>query len=490
MRISKSKFVAGVQCLKRLYLAVNQPDLAPAWDDGTLAVMAQGHQVGLEAQKAFPGGVTVTAGHNALDEALRVTRDLITMGEAPAIFEATFQHGNVLVRTDILQRTGRSGHNLIEVKSSTKFKPHYAYDIAIQRHVLTGAGIEVKQARLMHLNRGYVFDGRNLDVSRLFIQAEVKPEDAISDVEMSDRLKEQFQILNKPEPPDILPGSHCEEPVLCEFYGHCNPELPADHVSFLPGIHAKKVQQLASAGIKSIKLIPNDFKLTDKQRRAVDCSKTGKPFIGPQLADELGSLKYPLCFMDFETVFPALPRFAKMAPYDHIPFQWSVHRLERRGASIEHFKFLAGDNSDPRVPFVESLCTATIGAGTIVVYNETFEYSRLDDLARWLPKHAAKIDSIKAKMWDLFRVVRGNVYHSAFAGSFSLKAVLPAFVPEMAYENLEVANGMAAGLAWAQLIAVGTPLTEKARLRQALLSYCEQDTLALARLVEVLRNYA
>jgi predicted RecB family nuclease len=489
MRISKSKFVAGVQCLKRLYLAVNQPDLAPAWDDGTLAVMAQGHQVGLEAQKAFPGGVTVTAGHSALDEAIRVTRDLVTGGEAPAIFEATFQHGNVLVRTDILQRAGRSGHNLIEVKSSTKFKPHYAYDIAIQRHVLTGADIEVKQATLMHLNREYVFDGKNLDVSRLFIQAEVKSEDAIDDLEISDRLKEQFHVLNKPNPPDILPGKHCEEPVLCEFYGHCNPELPADDVSLLPGIRAKKVEQLARSGITSIKKIPNDFKLSEKQRRAVDCSKSGKPFIGPELADELDSLKFPLCFMDFETVFPALPRFAKMAPYDHIPFQWSVHRQERRGAPIEHFEFLAENNSDPRVPFVEALCQATLGAGNIVVYNETFEYSRLDDLARWLPRYGAKIDSIKAEMWDLFRVVRGYVYHPAFAGSFSLKAVLPAFVPEMAYETLEVSNGTAAGLAWAQLIAVETPLTEKARLRQALLSYCEQDTLALAKLVEVLRNY-
>ena len=176
MRISKSKFVAGVQCMKRLYLQVHQPELAAELDDASKAVMEQGHQVGLEAQKAFPGGVTVEAGPAELDQAIKATRDLVAKSEAPAIFEATFRHGDVLVRTDVLKRSGRSGHRLIEVKSSTKVKPHYAYDIAIQRHVLTGAGIEIKQASLMHLNREYVFDGKEYDVSQLFVEAEVKPE--------------------------------------------------------------------------------------------------------------------------------------------------------------------------------------------------------------------------------------------------------------------------------------------------------------------------
>jgi hypothetical protein len=212
MRISKSKFVAGVQCLKRLYLQVHESELAAEPDEASKAVMEQGHQVGLEAQKAFPGGVTVKAGPAELDKAIKATRDLVANSEAPAIFEATFQHGDVLVRTDVLKRSGRSGHRLIEVKSSTKVKPHYAYDIAIQRHVLTGAGIDVKQASLMHLNRDYIFNGKEYDLSQLFVEAEVKPGDAVSQSEISDRLKEQFRILNKPKPPDIKPGAQCEDP--------------------------------------------------------------------------------------------------------------------------------------------------------------------------------------------------------------------------------------------------------------------------------------
>src|SRR5208283_22380 len=158
MRISKSKFVSGVQCLKRLYFQVHQPELGEL-DESRKSVIEQGRQVGLIAQKAFPGGVAVEAGHNELGKALRDTSKLVGKSEAPAIFEATFEHGGVLVRTDILKRNGRGSHHLIEVKSATSVKPYYAYDVGIQRHVLTGAGVEVNKSGLMHLNRKYVFDG-------------------------------------------------------------------------------------------------------------------------------------------------------------------------------------------------------------------------------------------------------------------------------------------------------------------------------------------
>jgi hypothetical protein len=489
MRISKSKFVAGVQCLKRLYLQVHQPGLAAEPDEASKAVIEQGRQVGLVAQRAFPGGVMVEPGPKELVKAIKATRELVAKSEAPAIFEATFQHEGVLVRTDVLKRSGRFGHRLIEVKSATDVKPHYAYDIAIQRHVLTGAGVEIERASLMHLNREYVFDGKEYDVSELFVIAEVKAKDAVSEYEISDRLKEQFRILNQSKPPDIKPGKQCEDPVLCEFYDYCNPELPADHVSLLPRIQAKRVEELTAAGITSIKQIPATFPLSEGQQRAVDCVKSGKPFVSSQLADELDGLRYPLSFMDFETVFPALPRFAKMAPYDHIPFQWSVHRQEKPGGPLKHFGFLAENDLDPRLPFLESLCKVVMGAGNIVVYNQSFESSRLDDLARWLPAHASDIAAIKARLWDLLPVVRRDVYHPAFAGSFSLKSVLPAFLPEMTYETLEVAEGTSAGLTWTRLIDPATPSAEKRRQRRALLEYCKQDTLALAKLLEELRKF-
>ena len=188
MRISKSKFVAGVQCLKRLYFQVHEPGIAAEMSDARRAVIEQGRQVGVVAQKAFPGGVTVTGGPGELDAALNATQELVAEPTVPAVFEATFQYEGVLVRADVLQRAGRSAYRLIEVKSSTHLKPHYLYDIAIQRHVLEGAGVNVERAGLMYLNREYVFDGTEYDVGGLFTMEDIEWEEAIGKTEISGRL--------------------------------------------------------------------------------------------------------------------------------------------------------------------------------------------------------------------------------------------------------------------------------------------------------------
>jgi predicted RecB family nuclease len=170
-----------------------------------------------------------------------------------------------------------------------------------------------------------------------------------------------------------------------------------------------------------------------------------------------------------------------------LPFQWSVHVQREPGAAAEHYEFLAGDGSDPRHAFISSLREAVGESGTIVVYNEQFESQRLWELAGWVPEYTQRIRDIQRRLWDLLPVVRNHVYHPAFGGSFSLKAVLPALVPDMTYEGMEVPNGQAAGLAWERMIGGKATEAERLAMRRALLDYCGQDTLALVRLLEVLR---
>src|ERR1035438_7797200 len=103
MKISKSKYIAGVQCLKRLYWQVHEPGLAAEPDASDFAIMEQGHEVGLLARQLFPGGVEVD-GSRGLEQAIRSTQELIANPVVPAIFEGTFENGGVIVKTDILQR--------------------------------------------------------------------------------------------------------------------------------------------------------------------------------------------------------------------------------------------------------------------------------------------------------------------------------------------------------------------------------------------------
>jgi predicted RecB family nuclease len=484
--LSKSRFLAGVQCSKRLYLQVHQPELADGADESTLAIIEQGIEVGLLAQKRYAGGIAVAWGDGGFAQAIRDTRELISNPEVPAVFEAAFEDGGVAIRSDIIQRRGVNRVHLIEVKSSQRVKDHYLYDVAIQKHVLSGAGIDVERTSLMHLDSDYVYDGDQYDLGALFTVAEITAETEIHPREIAHLLKRAFEVIEGREP-KIKPGKQCSDPMTCEFFNHCNVQLPVDHVSHLPGMRTKRIEELALLGVTSIQAIPKDFSLSDRQLRACESIKSAGIWIAPQLGEVLAGLTYPLCFLDFETIFPALPRFAGMRTYQQIPFQWSLHRQESSDAPLEHAEFLAEDTSDPRPMFIESLCRALQGAGSVVVYNQPFESSRLSELILALPQYADEIAAIKGRFWDLLHYVRQHVYHPEFGGSYSLKKVLPALLPDMRYTGMEVGDGGQAGIAWQKMIAPETPAPERRRLRRALLDYCGQDTLALARLVDFLR---
>ena len=364
---------------------------------------------------------------------------------------------------------------------------HHLDDVAIQYRVVSRSGLDLASVCLAHVNRGYVFDGQSIDAKRFFKIRNLTRRVVKLQPKLTFQLRSEFTALAMPTAPDIAPGRHCADPVTCEFYDRCNPLRPDDHVGFLPRLHASAMEELDAMGVQSIKDIPDDFELTEIQRRAAACVKTGNTWFSPELPAELAKLEYPLYFLDFETVNPAIPRFAGMHPYDHLPFQFSLHIEREPGAEPEHHEFLADDRTDLRSKFIASLCDVVGERGSIVVYNQQFESARLSDLASWFPEFCDRIKNIQSRLWDLLPIIRNHVYHPAFAGSYSLKAVLPALVPEMTYEGMTVADGVDAGRAWESLIRAGGNPEERNRLRSALLVYCEQDTFALLRLLDKLR---
>jgi predicted RecB family nuclease len=483
-KISKSKFVAGVQCLKRLYLQVHSPELAAQPSAADQAIIQQGHDVGMLARRLFPGGVEVC--ERSLDQAIRVTRDLVRDESVPAIFEAVFEHEDVLVKVDVLQRRQADGRfRLIEIKSTADLKDHHLEDVAIQYRVVSRSGVDVASTCLGHINRNYIYPGGEIDPRRFFRIRNLTRRVERLQPKLTFQLRSEFTVLSMPQPPDIAPGRHCTDPVTCEFFDHCNPPRPHDHIGFLPRLHASAEEELEEMGVESIRDIPDDFGLSEIQRRAATCVQTGEPWFSAELGEVLSGLSYPLYFMDFETVNRAIPRFTGMRPYDQLPFQFSVHSQRETGATLQHHEFLATDASDPRREFIMSLCSALGESGSILVYS-AFESQRLSELASWFPEFADRINAIQARLFDLLPVVREHTYHPAYAGSYSIKSVLPALVPEMTYDGMQVANGQDAGLAWESLVRGGLDSAEGDRIRAALLGYCSKDTLALAKLREKL----
>jgi predicted RecB family nuclease len=484
--LSKSKCVAGIQCLKRLYFQVHHPELAEEAAEEEAARLEQGEEVGILAQSRLPGGTSVMA--KALDEAIAATAALVSDQSVSTIYEGAFSHSGLVIRTDILQRDASNRWRLVEVKSSVEIKDYYVYDLALQHHVLSATGLQISSADLMYLNRNYTYDGGQYNTRELFLIKDLTRH--VRDLEIAKILALQRGVLGKDSAPDVPPGPQCLQPYRCEFFSHCNPNPPDHHISTLPNLTEKKRRVLAGEGIALIDDIPEDFPLTEIQSHVRKAVVTGEPWISETIAPALTELKYPLSFMDFESVCPAIPRFRGMWPYAQLPFQWSIHRKQAIGSELEHEEFVAQDVEDPRRSFVSSLCDALGDSGTIVVYNAAFESQRLYELAHWFPDFLERIVKVQDRLWDLLPFIKKHFYHPGFGGSFSLKSVLPALVPELNYDKMEVSHGGEAGLAWYRMIRGALNSEERQKVKSALLAYCRQDTLAMVRILDVLASYA
>jgi len=485
--LSKSRFLSDLQCPKRLYLQVRQPELAAQGDAAAELVLAQGREVGLLATRAFPGGVRVEEDHRHFPEAEARTWALMDDPQVPAIFEAAFQHEDVVVRVDILERCARGAWRLIEVKSTTVAKDYHEPDVGIQAYVLRGCGLRLSDTCLMHLDRSYVFPGGEHDPRQLFQIESLAERASAMRRKIPGQLCALKEMLASDYVPEIEPGPQCEYPVACEFYDICHSPRDADWVGNLPRI-GHKAEELVAQGIESIHDIPGDFPLTAAQQRACACVKSNTAFYAPGLRAELAALAYPLYFMDFETFAPAVPRFPGMRPYDAIPFQWSVHVSRKPGGNLEHYEFLGDSGEDPREEFLVRLLDVLGNTGHIVVYNQGFESGRLRELAAWFPAYANRVEAVQARLWDLLALIRRHVYHPGFCGSFSLKAVLPALFRDMTYAGMEVADGSQAGVAYEKLAHVNLPQAEREALRRSLLAYCRQDSLAMDTLLHHLEE--
>jgi hypothetical protein len=474
--------MAGLQCHKLLWWMAREPP-GTGIEPARQALFDQGHRVGTRARAYVPGGTLIDLPHDAHEPRLEATRRALAAG-APAVYEAAFRADGVFVSVDILERRGR-GFCLTEVKSAASVKEHHLADVALQAHVLRRSGLEVGRMEVMHLNRACAHP----DLDDLFVRADVTDRVEARLTTIPGEIAAMTGMLAGPRP-DVAVGPHCSAPYPCPFTERCWPVLPPHHVSTLYAMQQRALE-LDEQGYRTILDLPADYPLgaaADRQRRAV---RAGRVIVEPTLARALADLAPPVAFLDFETVAPAIPIWNGCHPFDAVPVQFSAYAPDRAGTLRPH-AWLAEGPGDPRPALAERLLAACEGARTIVAYGAGFERAGIRLLAAAVPQLGARLEALAGRLVDLLPLVRNHVYHPDFGGSFSLKRVLPALVPELSYAGLAIAEGQAASLALEALLVHGDdmPPAERARLRADLLAYCHQDTWGLVRLLERLRGLA
>jgi hypothetical protein len=248
------------------------------------------------------------------------------------------------------------------------------------------------------------------------------------------------------------------------------------------------VLELIAEGYRDVRDIPADRLGSENHERVRRVTLSGKPEFDESVREVMRAFPYPRHFMDFETMYPAVPLWKGTSPYQQQPFQWSCH-IESKAGDLEHHEFLDTSGNAPMEAFLVSLLPVLGTKGPIFTYNASFERLRLEELADMFPNFAKAISEAIDRIEDLLPLTRVHYYHPAMKGSWSLKSVMPTIDSSLDYENLdEVQEGGGAQVAYLEILAPETPADRRAKLTEALRRYCSRDTEALVRLAHFLES--
>ncbi len=467
--LSKSKYMQGLRCPRLLWYAFNEPEEIPDHDDSTKELFRRGRRVG-ELARALYDGELVEFGE--FQETIDRTKELVRWGNT--VFEASFKVDDLYCRVDILQHDG--GWNIIEVKSSTKVKDRYIEDVAFQKFCLERAGLDIQRCFVMHINSKYERDGE-LEPERLFSKRNVTDRVEFKQDEVRENIIEMREIIERDAPPERELGMHRNNKYRCDLGEKCYVDLPEHDVTELHYI-GDEAYELAEDGVLAIQDIPDGYPLTEKQSVQRDAVVRGEPQVRPvKIREFLERLEPPLYFLDFEAFNTAVPLFDGVTPYEHVPFQFSLHLEDEE---VEHHEFLYDREGDPRPELAAALHEVVGDQGSIVAYNTSFEQRMLRQLSS-----ATDYDfsDWHGRFVDLAEPFREFWYYDPEQhGSYSLKAVLPCIAGED-YDDLDVSDGDQAAREF-----VAMNYRDGPDVREELLAYCERDTEALIRIRDALRR--
>ena len=486
--LSKSRYCAGVQCPKMLWMQKNMPE---EFDESVMneSVLETGNRVGDLAMGLFGDYTEVPYGD--LKDMNRITDELLQKKTA-VICEASFAMDGLFCSVDILVNKGNRKVELYEVKSSTHEREIYEYDISFQYYVLSELGFHVTKACLVHLNNAYVRHG-DLDLQQLFTVTDYTGISKKRYAETEANIEYFRQFMRKRKEPDLPVGIQCFSPYQCGYFRYCAGDLPSPNVFDLKNVQPQTKMKYYNAGIVSFRDLQEAGKLKDKPKMQVEYELCDMEDYSEKdnIRNFLKELTYPLYFLDFEAFQPAIPLYDDSFPYEQIPFQYSLHYMKRKNGKLYHKEFLAYPYEDPRRAVAESLCAEIPEDVCVLAYNMSYEKGRIKRMADLYPDLCDHLMSIHDNIKDLMIPFQKRWYYSrGMQGSYSIKYVLPALYPndpELDYHSLEgVHNGQEASETFSRMMNM-----EKAELeeyRRYLLKYCELDTYAMVRVLQRLQE--
>ena len=482
--LTKSNYLYGLQCARLLWIDKNDKSRIPEPTEMEKARFEEGYLIEELAQSLFPKNIDLS--ELDFNEQIEKTREFLK--KRVPLFQASFLFGDLYSRADILLPTEEDQWDIIEIKGSTEIKDIHLDDLSFQKYVYEKSGLKIRKSIVMHVNPEYVRQD-NLEPKEFLMQTDVSEKIEESILGIEERIEKMLKIIEG-KCPDFL----IDDLLTMEYDNIVKDEfmdsLPDGNIFQFRFMLTRKKIELYKEGIIKMGDVPNSFKLNDKQKiQKILVSKSEKHIDRTQIKNFLNNLKYPLYYLDFETINTAIPKFDNSKPYQQIPFQFSLHIQENPEGKLKHIVFLANGTNDPRPKFFQALKDNLGNVGDILVYNQKFEKMVLSEGAESFPEFLEWNDkNILPRIKDLMEVFdKFYYYDSKQKGSVSIKYVLP-LLSDLKYDDLEIRKGDVASCEFERVTYGNVPDEERQRIRQALEKYCELDTLAEVEIVKGLRN--
>lgn len=484
--LTKSDYLKFLIAPAYLWLAKHAKDEIPPFDDNAQAIVDQGYEVEELAQDLFEKGVRVQEKFAA---AVSETADL--MQKERVIYQgAVLTQRRLFAQSDILVQTAEGAWDLYEVKSSTKVKPEHISDLAFQKIAWEEYGVPIRKLAVIHVNKEFRLRGQ-LKAEEFLITTDVTEKVAECLSETKENIKKALSVIASPECPADGPLD-CQDYYswmkVCRFRA---PDSFSDDCIFnLTRMNLALAKQLTALGASKIKEIPSELTSYPQQVTQILTAQAGRPIKHLKDIEKiLQELRYPLYFLDYETVAPAVPRFEGSRPFEQVPFQYSVHILREPDGELSQREFLARGSSDPSAELLAQLSRDIGPLGQIIVWNKSFEMKVNEDLGKRFPEYRSFLKSLNRRVFDLMDIFADGLYaDEKFMGSASIKKVLPVLVPELSYKDLAINEGQTASRRWFQAFEGKLSPEEAEKLYADLQTYCGLDTLAMVRIYEFLHR--
>ncbi|HMW06602.1 MAG TPA: DUF2779 domain-containing protein [Leptospiraceae bacterium] len=475
----------GLKCDKLLwhqYHSEITPTYSAKNESNLQRVNIQNEFIFKYAKLIYPNGKEVPRNHS-MSSSHKMTQNLIA--ERSIVYNASFLTSDFFSRTNILIPSSiDDSWEIIEVKSSINLKHDNILDICFQVHVARQSGLKISNCSILHVNPDYSFTGE-LDISQLFILKNVTDRVNSAKSQFEKQVNYLKSLITRLDSPDLSKEHSCGTPKNCILKTCWNDLGEGNLFNLREG--GDLTTKFFNLGVRYVKDIPEDPDLTFTQKVQIESERSNSPFLQKdKLTEFLNSIQFPIYFLDFETINPAIPVYVNSKPFQHIPFLYSLHVMDNKDLPPNHFSYIDDGSVDPREKILDDLSKIISIDGTILCYNAVFEMKCLRESVKLFPQYSDWYSSIANRFVDLSNPFRFfYYYHPKQNGSASLKSVLPALTG-LDYKELEINDGNLANLEFLRAKTMNLPEEELTSIYRLLLDYCKMDTYAMVQILNTL----